>query len=342
MKSVQIFIYLFLLSLGSFAQDTMNTPQNFAIVIHGGAGTILKENFTEEKVKAYQNKLSEAINVAYEILEKGGSSIDAVEAAIKIMEDSPLFNAGKGAVFTNSGTNEMDASMMEGKTLNAGAVSGVRTVKNPITAARLVMEKSEHVMLSGKGADEFAKKNGLEIVDSSYFYDEKRYEHLQKIKESEKMQLDHDSDQGNIEQNKDYKYGTVGAVALDKNGNIAAATSTGGMTNKKYGRIGDSPIIGAGTYANNNTCGVSCTGHGEYFIRKVVAYDVSALMEYKNMSLKEASDFVIHKKMKEFGGDGGLIAIDKDGNIAMPFNTSGMFRAYKKANGESLVKMFKD
>jgi len=263
-----------------FGQKPTTMKQNFAIVIHGGAGTILKKNLTDEKEKEYRDKLNEALNAGYIILENGGSSTDAVEAAINIMEDSPLFNAGKGAVFTNSGTNEMDASIMEGKDLNAGAVGGISTVKNPITAARLVMEKSQHVMLTGSGADEFAKINGLQIVDSSYFFNQKRYDQLQKIKKTEKVQLDHiEDDEGYLidpDELKDSKFGTVGAVALDKNGNITAATSTGGMTNKKYGRVGDSPIIGAGTYANNNTCGVSCTGHGEYFIRKIVAYDVSA------------------------------------------------------------------
>jgi beta-aspartyl-peptidase (threonine type) len=319
--------------------------QNFAIVIHGGAGTILKKDLTDEKEKAYTDKLNEALNVGYNILEKGGSSIDAVVATIKIMEDSPLFNAGKGAVFTNAGTNEMDASIMEGKNLNAGAVGGVSVVKNPIEAARLVMEKSEHVMLSGRGADNFAKINGLEIVDKKYFFSPKRYNQLQKIIKTEKTQLDHiEDDEGYLidpEKLKDSKFGTVGAVALDKKGNITAATSTGGMTNKKYGRVGDSPIIGAGTYANNNTCGVSCTGHGEYFIRKVVAYDVSAMMEYKKLSLKEAANYIIHEKMVEFGGSGGLIALDNDGNIAMPFNTKGMYRAYKKSSGETVVKIFK-
>jgi len=240
----------------------------------------------------------------------------------------------------------MDASIMEGATLNAGAVAGVSTIKNPITAARLVMEKSQHVMLSGKGADEYAKINGLDVEDSSYFFEQKRHDQLQKIKETEKIQLDHiEDDEGYLidpDEFKDSKFGTVGAVALDKNGNITAATSTGGMTNKKYGRVGDSPIIGAGTYANNKTCGVSCTGHGEYFIRKVVAYDVSALMEYKGMSLIDAASFVINEKMVEFGGAGGLIALDAKGNIAMPFNTKGMYRAYKKSTGETVVKIFKE
>ncbi|MBL4593586.1 MAG: isoaspartyl peptidase/L-asparaginase [Flavobacteriales bacterium] len=346
MKKLLTLLFFTALSVQLFSQNDTIMPQNFAIVIHGGAGTILKKNLSDEKEIAYRDKLTEALNAGYEVLENGGSSTDAVETAIKIMEDSPLFNAGKGAVFTNAGTNEMDASIMEGKELNAGAVGGVSTVKNPITAARLVMEKSQHVMLTGAGADEFAKKNGLEIEDSSYFFNQNRYNQLQKIKESEETQLDHiEDDEGYLidpETLKDSKFGTVGAVALDKNGNITAATSTGGMTNKKYGRVGDSPIIGAGTYANNKTCGVSCTGHGEYFIRKVVAYDVSALMEYKEMSLQDAANYIISEKMVDFGGSGGLIAMDAAGNIAMPFNTKGMYRGYKKSNGETVVKIFKE
>ena len=346
MKKLFLALSLFSLSAILFSQKPIAMTQNFAIVIHGGAGTILKKNLTDEKEKAYKDKLNEALNAGYKILEKGGSSTDAIEAAINIMEDSPLFNAGKGAVFTNAGTNEMDASIMEGKELNAGAVAGVSTVKNPISAARLVMEKSQHVMLSGKGADEFAKINGLKTEDSSYFFNQKRYDQLQKIKYSEKIQLDHiEDDEGYLidpEALKDSKFGTVGAVALDVKGNITAGTSTGGMTNKKYGRVGDSPIIGAGTYANNETCGVSCTGHGEYFIRKVVAYDVSAMMEYKGMNLADAANYIINEKMVKFGGSGGLIALDKEGNIAMPFNTKGMYRAYKKSTGETVVKIFND
>ncbi|PCI96186.1 MAG: beta-aspartyl-peptidase [Flavobacteriales bacterium] len=346
MKKVAILLFLSAFSTQTFSQNNTDMKQNFAIVIHGGAGTILKKNMSDEKEKTYKDKLNAALNAGYKILKNGGSSTDAVEAAINLLEDSPLFNAGKGAVFTNAGTNEMDASIMEGKDLNAGAVGGVSTIKNPITAARLVMDKSPHVMLTGKGANEFAKKNGLEMVDSSYFFNQNRYDQLQKIKDSEKTQLDHiEDDEGSLidpETLKDSKFGTVGAVALDKNGNITAATSTGGMTNKKYGRVGDSPIIGAGTYANNETCGVSCTGHGEYFIRKVVAYDVSAMMEYKNMSLQDAANFIINDKMVKFGGSGGLIALDKNANIAMPFNTKGMFRGYKKSTGETVVKIFNE
>jgi len=346
MKKTLLLLSILSLSKIIFGQKDTIMKNNIAIVIHGGAGTLLKENLSDELEKAYRDKLEEALNAGYVILEKGGSSTNAVEAAIVVMEDSPLFNAGKGSVFTNAETNEMDAAIMEGKDLNAGAVAGIGVVKNPIKAARLVMEKSQHVMLAGKGAEEYAKTNGLEIVDPNYFFTQNRLDQVQKIKNSEKIQLDHDDKKEGFymdpEKLKNTKFGTVGAVALDKNGNITAGTSTGGMTNKKYNRIGDSPIIGAGTYANNQTCGVSCTGHGEYFIRKVVAYDVSAMMEYKGISLKEAADFIINDKMVKFNGDGGLIALDKEGNIAMPFNTKGMYRGYKKSNGKTVVKIFKE
>ncbi|MBL1232705.1 MAG: isoaspartyl peptidase/L-asparaginase family protein [Flavobacteriales bacterium] len=345
MRNVLLAILYITFSMFLFSQNQPIMSENFAIVIHGGAGAILKKNMTPEMEKAYQEKLQEALDSGYAILKNGGSAIDAVEKTIVVMEDSPLFNAGKGAVYTNAATNELDASIMDGKTLNAGAVSGVRNVKNPIKLVRLVMEESEHVMLSGKGAENFAKLHKIEMVDSAYFYNEHRLKQLNKIKDSEKIQLDHsdnDDEQGDITEFKDSKFGTVGAVALDKHGNLAAATSTGGMTNKKFGRIGDSPIIGAGTYANNATCAVSCTGHGEFFIRNVVAYDVAALMEYKNLSLVDAANYVVNDKLVKLGGDGGLIAIDKDGNIAMPFNTKGMYRAYKKANGESKILIFKN
>lgn len=344
MKNVLLTIFCITFSMFSFSQNQPNMSENFAIVIHGGAGTILKKNMSDEQEKAYQEKLQEALDSGYLVLKNGGTAIEAVEKAIVVMEDSPLFNAGKGAVYTNAATNELDASIMDGKTLNAGAVSGVRNVKNPIKLVRLVMEKSEHVMLSGKGAEDFAKQHQIEIVDSTYFYNEHRLKQLNKIKDSEKIQLDHsdDDEQGDVSEFKDSKFGTVGAVALDKHGNLAAATSTGGMTNKKYGRIGDSPIIGAGTYANNATCAVSCTGHGEFFIRNVVAYDVAALMEYKEISLIDATNYVVNEKLVKLGGDGGLIAIDNQGNIAMPFNTAGMYRGYKKSNGESEVLIFKN
>lgn len=345
MKNVLLVILFITFSMFSFSQNQPIMSENFAIVIHGGAGTILKKNMTDDQEKAYQEKLQEALDSGYAILKSGGTAIAAIEKAIVVMEDSPLFNAGKGAVYTNAATNELDASIMDGKTLNAGAISGVSQIKNPIKLARVVMEKSEHVMLSGKGAEDFAKQHQLEVADSTYFYNEHRLKQLNKIKETEKIQLDHsdnDDEQGDITEFKDSKFGTVGAVALDKHGNLAAATSTGGMTNKKFGRIGDSPIIGAGTYANNATCAVSCTGHGEFFIRNVVAYDVAALMEYKNLSLLDAANYVVKEKLVKLGGDGGLIAIDSQGNIAMPFNTVGMYRGYKKSSGENQILIYKN
>jgi L-asparaginase / beta-aspartyl-peptidase len=316
------------------------------LVIHGGAGTITKANMTPEKEKAYKEVLNQALKTGYAILEKGGSSLDAVEATVRVMEDSPLFNAGKGAVFTNEGKNELDAAIMDGKTGKAGAVASLTTVRNPITAARAVMDQSEHVMLIGQGAEKFAKEKGLEIVDPSYFRTETRYQQLQKLKEKEgeKTKLDHDSSGTSSTENifvEGEKFGTVGAVALDAYGNLAAATSTGGMTNKRYGRVGDVPIIGAGTYADNNTCAVSATGHGEYFIRSVVAHDIAALMEYKGYSLKKAADEVVMKKLVKRGGEGGVIAVDRDGNVAMPFNSAGMYRGYIK-KGKAEVAIYKE
>lgn len=323
-------------------ETTTETPE-FAIVIHGGAGTILKKNMSSELEAAYEAKLEEAIRVGYTILKNGGSSLDAVEKTINIMEDSPLFNAGKGAVFTNAETNELDASIMDGKTLNAGASAGTTTVKNPINLARAVMEKSEHVMLSGKGAETFAEEQGLEMVTADYFFTENRFKSLQRIKDREKTELDHDAKTAYRDPFiKDSKFGTVGCAALDKNGNLAAGTSTGGMTNKRYGRIGDAPIIGSGTYANNTTCAVSSTGWGEFFIRAQVAHDISALMEYKGLSLKEAARLVIQEKVPALGGDGGIIAVDKNGTIVMEFNTAGMYRASMNDKGELTIGMYKD
>ena len=293
----------------------------FSIAIHGGAGTITRKNMTPEKENAYRSKLKETLNVGYSILNKGGTSLDAVEATIRIMENSELFNAGKGAVFTNAGTNELDASIMDGRNLKAGAVARVKTVKNPISAARKVMEETWHVMLSGDGADKFAKEQGLDIVDPSYFYTQRRWESLKKIQ---------------VE-----KHGTVGCVALDKHGNLAAGTSTGGLTNKRWGRVGDSPIIGAGTYANNQTCAVSGTGQGEYFIRGNVAYDVSAIMEYKGKSVGEAAQNVI-RKLSDKGGNGGIITMDSKGNISMPFNTAGMYRGFRKAGQAPEIFIYKN
>ncbi|MBI5218778.1 MAG: isoaspartyl peptidase/L-asparaginase [Bacteroidia bacterium] len=322
MKNILHLTLLFIL-IGFY--QYLSGQQKWAVAIHGGAGNFTKADISDETEKLYKDKLNEALDKGKEILSKGGSSLDAVEEVIKILEDSPLFNAGKGAVFTHDGKNEMDASIMDGKTLKAGAVAGVGDIKNPISAARLVMTKSEHVLLTGKGASKFAKEQGLEIVDSSYFYTKERWEQLQKI----------------LKKEKENKKGTVGCVALDINGNLAAGTSTGGMTNKKYGRVGDSPIIGAGTYANNNTCAVSCTGHGEFFIRNVVAYDISALMEYKNMSLRNAADYAILNKMTKLGGTGGIIAVDSKGNMAVSFNTTGMYRALQSSDGAREISVFK-
>ena len=309
--------------------------KNFSIAIHGGAGTLVKGLMTAELELEYKAALDLALEKGYTILENNGTALDAVEVAVKSLEDTPLFNAGRGAVFTAEGTHEMDAAIMDGSNLKAGAVSLITGIKNPIALARDVMEKSYHVFLAGEGAMQFAKSNGYTIEDAAYFYDEVRYQQWQGIKDSTTFQLDHSV-------KKDGKFGTVGAVACDQNGNIAAATSTGGMTNKKWGRVGDSPMIGAGNYANNKTCAVSCTGSGEFFIRGVVAYDVSCLMEYKGMSLEEAASEVIYKRILEIGGDGGLIAVDSKGNIAMPFNTEGMYRAFKKSKGQKEISIYKD
>lgn len=325
------------------ASESQPSKAEFAIIIHGGAGTILKKNMTPEKETAYKTKLEEAIRVGYTILKNGGSSLDAVQKTINVLEDSPLFNAGKGAVFTNAGTNEHDTSIMDGKTLNAGASAGTTTVKNPINLARAVMENSPHVMLSGKGAETFAEEQGLQIVDPSYFYTESRFNALQRIKEKESAKQNLDAKAAFYDPDiKDSKFGTVGCVALDKNGNLAAGTSTGGMTNKRWGRIGDSPIIGAGTYANNATCAVSSTGWGEYFIRAMVAHDISALMDYKGLTLKEAAQEVIQKKLPELGGDGGIIAVDKNGTMVAEFNTAGMYRATMNDKGELVVEIYKE
>jgi len=339
---------LFLLLCFSFFASTAQTKapvKNYGIAIHGGAGTILKSDLSPELEKQYKAKLQEALDAGYAILEKNGTSLDAVEAAIKVMEDSRLFNAGSGSVFTSEGKNEMDAAIMDGKTLKAGAVAGVRTIKNPITAARCVMDKSPHVILSGSGADLFAKQCGCATADSSYFFTEKRWQQLLKAKEQEKLTPEKSDTLGSLspQQNEfnDKKFGTVGAVALDRNGNLAAATSTGGMTNKKPGRIGDSPVIGAGTYANNKTCAVSCTGHGEFFIRHVVAFDISALMEYKNLTLAQATEEVVMHKLVKVKGEGGVIAIDSKGNISMPFNTPGMYRGFRKSDGKTAVLIYR-
>lgn len=311
--------------------STEKVENPIAIVIHGGAGNIKRENISAEKEIEYKAKLDEAISKGHDILINGGTAMEAVQRTINILEDSPLFNAGKGAVFNHEGYNELDASIMDGKTQNAGAIAGVTRVKNPINLAYEVMENSKHVLLSGAGAEIFAQERGITLVDSSYFATPER---LQALKRSQnKMALLSWEDE---------KYGTVGCVALDQDGNIVAGTSTGGMTNKRWNRIGDVPIIGAGTYANNATCGVSSTGWGEYFIRLAVAHDISAQMMYKGASLQEAAEDVIMNKLENLGGDGGIIAVDKDGNISKVFNSTGMFRASIDKNGQKQINIFKE
>lgn len=311
----------------------------YAIAIHGGAGTILKSHITDEMEKEYRKGLAQALEAGENMLQKGGTALDAVEIAVMSLEDHPLFNAGKGAVFTHEGLHEMDAAIMCGKTLRAGAVAGIKNVKNPVKLAKAVLQHSDHVFLCGAGAEEFARLQGIPFEDAAYFFTRQRYEQLLEIRDTGKIQLDH-----SVNEDPDAlkKFGTVGAVALDKQGNIAAATSTGGMTNKKFGRVGDSPVIGAGTYANNNTCAVSCTGHGEFFLCSVAAYDISCLMEYKGLSLQDACNLVVHEKLWKIGGEGGLVALDAAGNIAMVFNSEGMYRGMKKEGEELLVAIYKD
>ena len=312
--------------------------KKIGLAIHGGAGTIERSKITPEKEREYRVGLERALTAGYKILERGGSSLDATEAAVRVLEDDPHFNAGRGSVFTSAGTNEMDASIMDGKTLRAGAVGSLQHIKNPVSLARLVMEKSPHVMLDCAGAETFAKANGMELVDQKYFFTQERWDALQKMKAAEKQRA---SGVGKsfIITDQD-RHGTVGAVALDKDGNLAAATSTGGTTNKLPGRIGDTPVIGAGTYANNQTCAVSCTGDGEYFIRAAAAHDVSALMEYRGVKLQEAAQTALDA-VKKLGGTGGLIAIDKIGEIALRFNTNGMYRGYVDPNGKFVVEIYK-
>lgn len=328
------------IDLSSNEKSRTQKPE-YAIVIHGGVGTILRSDVTPEKEAAYTTALNEALDKGENVIKNGGTAIDAVTETIKFLEDSPLFNAGKGAVFTAEGHNELDASIMDGATQKAGAAGGVQVVKNPITLARAIMDKSPHVMLTGRGAEQFAKEQGLEIVDPQYFFTQQRWDTYLRAKAEAENKLKEQQQILEKTKNIDKKFGTVGCVCLDKSGNIAAGTSTGGMTYKKWNRLGDSPIIGAGTYADNNTCGVSCTGHGEYFIRYTVARDVCALMEYKNMSVEKAADYIINEKLKSKGGEGGLIALDKNGNIAMSFNQEGMYRGFRKSNGEKFVGIFK-
>jgi len=307
----------------------------FTIAVHGGAGTISKKSMTPEKEAAYFKALNEAINAGYRILEKKGDALDAVKAAVIELENNILFNAGKGSVFTNTGTHEMDASIMEGKNLSAGAVAAVKNIRNPIELSYTVMRKSEHVFLIGNGAEEFARQNGIVFEPDEYFYSELRHKQLLKTKKSNETALDHSVDLD------DKKFGTVGAVACDVNGNLAAATSTGGMTNKQFGRVGDSPIIGIGTYANNKTCAISCTGHGEPFIKAVAAYDVSCLMEYKGFSLEKAMNKVVMKKLVKIGGEGGMIGVDANANASLIFNSKGMYRGVWSSDGKKEVAIYK-
>ena len=335
-----VFLILLFVACGPSSDKNVSTTQPIGIVIHGGAGTILRKNMTPEKEAAYRSVLTQAVQVGYDILKNGGSSQEAVEKTIHVMEDSPLFNAGKGAVLTADETIELDASFMNGATLDAGAISGVKTIKHPISAAIEVMNNSPHVMLSGKGADAFAYERGLEIVEPEYFFTERRINSLKRVKQAEQSGAQTSALEEAFLKNQ--RYGTVGCVALDSSGNLSAGTSTGGMTNKKWNRIGDAPIIGAGTYANNATCAISATGWGEFFIRAVVAHDISALMEYKGVSIQEASRIVIHEKVAPMGGDGGIVGIDKQGNIAMEMNTPGMYRAHIDNDGTLKVKIYKD
>lgn len=313
----------------------------FSIAIHGGAGTILKSDMTSDLEQAYARGLEDAVNAGYAVLEEGGSAINAVKAAVVILEDNLLFNAGRGSVFTKKGVQEMDAAIMDGKKLAAGAIAGVRNVRNPIELAAEVMKNSNHVFLSGKGANDFAIKQGVKLEPDEYFFSQFRYDQWKVMRDSDNYSLDH-THQGLEELMKDKKFGTVGAVACDSAGNIAAATSTGGMTNKKYGRIGDSPLIGSGTYANNGTCAISCTGHGEPFICAVAAHDVSAMMEYKNLSLHDAMHEVVMVKLVEMEGEGGMIGVDAQGNISMIFNSAGMYRAMKNSKGDFAVGIYQD
>jgi beta-aspartyl-peptidase (threonine type) len=360
MKKLSLLFALVLL----FMEQLQAQTGPITLVIHGGAGNITPDRITPDKQQAYEAALQESLRVGYAVLERGGTSLDAVEAAIRVMEDNPLFNAGKGAVFTAEGRNELDAAIMDGRTGKAGSVAGVATIRNPVSAARAVMEKSPHVMMTGPGAEVFAKEQGLETVSPEYFKTEARYQEYLKAKERETKPAVSPAPAAPAEKPKDnpvgkpkkkstggssrlepylegHKFGTVGAVALDAQGNLAAATSTGGMTMKRYGRVGDAPIIGAGTFADNATCAVSATGHGEYFIRSVVAHDISALMAYKGLTVQQASEEVVMKKLVERGGEGGVIALDRKGNWAMPFNSSGMFRGSIQKGKEPEVKIFK-
>ncbi len=356
MKKITAFLLaITLLILPVFAQKAQpfpgvkqlqspQAPQPMGIIIHGGAGVIERGMLTPEKEAAYKAKLEEALLAGWKVLQRGGSSLDAVQAAIMIMEDSPLFNAGKGAVFNAEGKNELDTSIMDGKTLKAGAAAGLHHVKNPILLARAVMEKSPHVMMVGDGAEKFAAEQKIELVPEKYFWTQERWDGYLKVKRQMEEKEKAGQKQSGVPESRkpENRYGTVGAAALDKFGNLAAGTSTGGMTYKRFGRVGDSPIIGAGTYANNNTCAISATGDGEYFIRLGVARDISALMEYQARPVQNAADLVIQKKLQDLGGTGGIIAIDKYGNMGISFNSPGMYRAYIDKDGKPVIGIYKD
>jgi len=313
--------------------------QKLTLVIHGGAGTITKEEMSPELEKAYLEGLQDALDAGFAVLQEGGSAVNAVKAAAVILEDNLLFNAGRGSVFTKKGLQEMDAAIMDGKSLDAGAVAGIRNVRNPIELATEVLRNSNHVFLSGKGANDFAIKQGIKLEPDEYFFSQFRYDQWRAVRDSDNYMLDHTLQ--DVKEIKEQKFGTVGAVACDQDGNIAAATSTGGMTNKKYGRIGDSPMIGSGTYANNKTCAISCTGHGEIFIRAVAAYDVSALMEYKGFTINEACEEVVLNKLVRMEGEGGLIGVDSQGNFSLTFNSAGMYRGVKSSDGTNEVAIYK-
>ncbi len=342
MKKIILLSILASASIG-FSHSVLSEESPLAIAIHGGAGTIDKAKFSPEQEKAYRAKLSEAVEAGYSVLEKGGESLDAVTAAITVLEQSEFFNAGRGAVYTYDGGHELDASIMDGRNRQAGAVAGVKHVESPIKLARLVMDNSVHVMLSGQGAEEFAKEQGIELIENNIFDTKHRYDALLKAKDkldkaratTKSYQAAHNALPDN------FKMGTVGAVALDKNGNLAAGTSTGGMTAKRYGRVGDAPVIGAGTFAENESCAVSATGHGEYFIRYNVASDICARVKYQGITISQAGDEVINKVLKPIGGTGGVIIIDTQGNISLPFNTSGMYRASKSNTQATYVGIFK-
>ncbi len=364
------FVIPFLIIQLVFCQSLLAQKAKPVLVIHGGAGTILKSQMTPELEKQYLAGMEEALKKGYAILSSGGTSLDAVQAAVMVLEDNPLFNAGKGAVFTNEGKNELDAAIMSGINLRAGSVAGVTTIRNPVTAARAVMEKSGHVMMVGAGAEKFAAMNGIKIVDPSYFHTDGRWRSLQRMRRDDSLKSQQENSTslflGEFEgesrrramtvlyptysdpADQNWKYGTVGAVALDAEGNLAAATSTGGMSNKKYGRVGDAPLIGIGTYANNTTCAISCTGWGEYFIRLAMAKTISDMMEFGKMPLQQAAAEMVMKRLPALGNtenvvaDGGLIAVDKNGNITMPFNSAGMYRGYIDKNGKMVLKIYKD